>query len=80
MRSICYAFVVLLIPAPCLALSEPTRQASQASKGFELEVVATTMTQIVVQWRGEPPQTASFELERAVTLHPSARVSEIFAF
>ena len=57
--------LALLLSGGPLAFSQPTARAPETSKGFELEIVATTMTQIVVQWKGEPAQTASFELERA---------------
>ena len=78
MRSICRTFVMLfvmlLIPVGCLAASRPTRQTPRASKSFGLEVLATTMTQIVVQWKGEPAGTASFELERATNASFTANV------
>jgi hypothetical protein len=37
----------------------------QAAEPFSLEVVATTMTQIVLQWSNPPANTALFELQRA---------------
>ena len=69
MRSIgCVAITLILVLANTVrgaALPAAAEQAQDASESFELEVVATTMTQIVVQWRGEPPKTTAFELERA---------------
>jgi sugar lactone lactonase YvrE len=38
---------------------------SQTAEPFSLEVMATTMTQIVLQWRSPPANTALFELQRA---------------
>ena len=65
MRSICYVFVMLLVPAGCLGGSEPPSQTPKASKSFELKVIATTMTQIVLQWKAGSLDVSSFQLERA---------------
>ena len=45
--------------------SEPEQPKPGISGSLKLETVATTMTQIVLQWKGETPKTESFELERA---------------
>lgn len=54
--------LALCIAAGC---SGPRTSNSPESGPFTLEVLATTMTQIVVQWHNEPESTSSFELERA---------------
>ena len=54
--------LALCIGAGC---SGRNRSPRTESRPFTLEVLATTMTQIVVQWRNEPESTSSFELERA---------------
>jgi sugar lactone lactonase YvrE len=65
---LCFSAMVAIMalttaePARC---AEPAGQTPAVSKAFHLEVLATTMTQIVLQWKGEPAKTASFELERA---------------
>jgi len=38
---------------------------AEGPRPFTLEVTATTMTQIVLRWENEPPNTVSFELQRA---------------
>ena len=37
----------------------------KSAESFSLEVISTTMTQVVLQWENEPSNTASFVLERA---------------
>ena len=54
--------LALCIAAGCSGLRTSN---SPESGPFTLEVLATTMTQIVVQWHNEPESTSSFELERA---------------
>ena len=54
--------LALCIGAGC---SGRNRSPRTESEPFTLEVLATTMTQIVVQWHNEPESTSSFELERA---------------
>ncbi len=59
--------LALLASALCVAAGcSGGRTATSPESGpFTLEVLATTMTQIVVQWHNEPESTSSFELERA---------------
>jgi hypothetical protein len=63
MSSICYLSVTALIFV--LFPAGEAGQTPSVSKSFKLGVLATTMTQIVLQWEGEPATTASFEVERA---------------
>ena len=52
-----------LIVAACFFVS--LSGVAEAADTFELEVAATTMIQIVLQWENEPANTASFRVERA---------------
>jgi len=59
----------------------------QAGGSFELEVVATTTTQIVLQWSNAPANAASFELQRAtdpaftkdLTTYPLTKDTRVFS-
>jgi hypothetical protein len=58
-------FMMLLIPSGHLGCVGPGGQAPGGPKSFTLEVVATTMTQIVLQWEGAPANASSLQLQRA---------------
>jgi len=68
-KSIAFAFVVLsmmlLVPARQLGCVAPGGRTPGVPKSFTLEVVATTMTQIVLQWAAAPTNTSSLQLQRA---------------
>ena len=68
MKSTCYVFAALVVmPLFLVGGSEcATTKPGPPSKSFRLELVATTMTQIVLQWKvASPAYISSFELERA---------------
>ena len=68
-RILVLSFLVLPFFSGCTGSNESSKEKLEGPKPFELEVLATTMTQIVVQWQNEPKGTSSFELERST--HPS---------
>ena len=61
-RSLALLALALCVGAGCSTL--PTSRTARSTP-FTLEIVATTMTQIVVQWHHEPENASSFVLERA---------------
>ena len=69
MKSVYCAIVVsslmLFVSATPTECAEPATPAPDASKSLKLEVVATTMTQVVLQWQAGPASTSSFQLQRA---------------
>jgi hypothetical protein len=69
MRSMKRVLVVLslmaLVPVGHVDCAEPTVEPSEGSKSVTLEVVATTMSQIVLQWTTGPANRTSFQLQRA---------------
>jgi hypothetical protein len=65
-------FVVLslmaLVPVGHVDCAEPTVEPSEGCRSVTLEVVTTTMTQIVLQWTAGPANRSAFQLQRATDL------------